>query len=221
VKGAYNPEAVLFNSSSAAKTARYSMLGSIGLHVLLLGVFLWLHAPVYLRPQSLIHGRDGQRSAIALTSFGISAPAVRTTPDDSRSRLHLQNRRKHKTKPTPKAEPRASAEQTVAQAQPGSPNRSTLMGLSGYHDVRVAYITYAPDPPIDRQRLPEWVRGDVVVEVTIDEKGNVVETKLLKSVGFGLDDVIIETVRQWRFQPAKVDGVPVSSKHDVHFHFPS
>jgi len=54
----------------------------------------------------------------------------------------------------------------------------------------------------------------------IDEKGNVVQTKLLQSVGFGLDDVIIETLRRWRYQPAKVDGVPVSSKHDVHFHFP-
>jgi len=60
----------------------------------------------------------------------------------------------------------------------------------------------------------------VVVEVTIDEKGAAVQTKLLQSVGFGLDDVILETLRQWRFQPAKVDGVPVSSKHDVHFHFP-
>jgi TonB family protein len=210
---------MLVHSSPSRKTASYSMLASISLHVLLMGLFLWLHAAVYLRPQSLMRGRDGQRSAVTVLPAGISAPPVKTTPDDTRNVLRVHKRAKKK--PTPKPDPRASAEQTVANAQPGSTKGSSLFGLSGYHDVRVAYLTYAPDPPIDRQRLPEWVRGDVVVEVTIDEKGNVVETKLLKSVGFGLDDVVLETVRRWRYQPAKVDGVPVSSKHDVHFHFPS
>jgi TonB family protein len=190
-----------------------------GLHALFVGLILWLHAPVYLQPQSLMRGRDGQRSSIAVLTAGISAPPLKTKPDDSRNVLRVHKRPKKKAAPKP--DPRASAEQTVANAQPGSTKGSSLFGLSGYHDVRVAYLTYAPDPPIDRQRLPEWVRGDVVVEVTIDEKGAVVQTKLLQSVGFGLDDVILETLRQWRFQPAKVDGVPVSSKHDVHFHFPS
>jgi TonB family protein len=194
------------------------MLASISLHVLLIGLMVWLHAAAYLQPQSLIRGRDGNRSAVALLSPGISAPPVRSKPDDSRNALRLRNRRKQKT--IPQAEPRASAENKVAQALPGSSNGTVSLGLTGYHDVRVAYLTYAPDPPIDRQRMPEWVRGDVIVEITIDEKGNVVQTKLLQSVGFGLDDVIIETLRRWRYQPAKVDGVPVSSKHDVHFHFP-
>lgn len=195
------------------------MLASVGVHVFLLGLFLWLHAPVYLRPQSLMRGKDGQRSSITVLTAGISAPTVKIKPDDNHNILRVQKRPKKKA--VPKPDPRASAEQTVADAQPGSTKGSSLFGLSGYHDVRVAYLTYAPDPPIDRQRLPEWIRGDVVVEVTIDDKGNVVETKLLKSVGFGLDDLVLETVRRWRYQPAKVDGVPVSSKHDVHFHFPS
>jgi TonB family protein len=209
----------LESTSSAQKPVRYPMLASIGLHALFVGLILWLHAPVYLQPQSLMRGKDGQRSSIAVLTAGISAPPLKTQPDDSRTVLRVHKRPKKKAAPKP--DPRASAEQTVANAQPGSAKGSSLFGLSGYHDVRVAYLTYAPDPPIDRQRLPEWVRGDVVVEVTIDEKGAVVQTKLLQSVGFGLDDVILETLRQWRFQPAKVDGVPVSSKHDVHFHFPS
>ena len=36
--------------------------------------------------------------------------------------------------------------------------------------------------------------------------GDVVETRVLKSLGFGLDDVIVETLRKWRYQPAKIDG---------------
>jgi len=73
---------------------------------------------------------------------------------------------------------------------------------------------------IDRTRLPEWIRGDVVVEVAISDKGRARDA-VLKSLGFGLDDVIVDTLRKWRYQPAKVDGRAVASKHDVYFHFPS
>jgi hypothetical protein len=32
---------------------------------------------------------------------------------------------------------------------------------------------------------------------------------------------VMATLRNWQFRPATMDGVPVVSKHDVHFHFPS
>jgi hypothetical protein len=31
----------------------------------------------------------------------------------------------------------------------------------------------------------------------------------------------VSALRQWHFQPATLDGTPVASKHDVHFHFPA
>ena len=62
---------------------------------------------------------------------------------------------------------------------------------------------------------------DVVIEVTIDSQGNVVETKIVQAIGHGIDEKIEATLRQWHYQPATLDGVPVASRHDVHFHFPS
>jgi len=64
-------------------------------------------------------------------------------------------------------------------------------------------------------------RGDVIVEITIDILGNVVGTKLLQGIGYGVDDVVLATVQKWRFRPATEDGAAIPSQQDVHFHFPS
>ena len=61
----------------------------------------------------------------------------------------------------------------------------------------------------------------MVVEVTIDENGNVAETKILESLGYGLEDKVLEALRSWHFTPATVNGVAIASRQDVHFHFPS
>lgn len=183
---------------------------------------LWLTGPRYLHEMDSLHGRNGNRSAIALLSPGISAPfRTKAIAEAQDKRLHLPPKAKVRTAEPRKIEASASSENKVAETTPGTQNGSLSFGLSSNHDVRIAYAVFAPDPPIDRTRLPEWIRGDVVVEVAISDKGDVLETRVLKSLGFGLDDVIVDTLRRWRYQPAKVDGVPVASKHDVYFHFPS
>jgi TonB family protein len=89
------------------------------------------------------------------------------------------------------------------------------------HEVHVAYPVIYPDPPVERSELPRDLIGDVVIEVTIDSQGNVVETKIVQAIGHGIDEKIEATLRRWRYAPATLDGTPVASRHDVHFHFPS
>ena len=92
--------------------------------------------------------------------------------------------------------------------------------ISG-HEVHVAYPVVYPDPPVNRAELPRDLVGDVVIEVTIDSEGKVVETKIVQAIGHGIDEKIEATLRRWHYQPATLDGTPVASHHDVHFHFPS
>jgi TonB family protein len=61
----------------------------------------------------------------------------------------------------------------------------------------------------------------VIVEVTIDEHGTVTQTKVVQSLQSDIDEKVIATLKNWRFRPASVDGVAISSRQDVHFHFPS
>jgi TonB family protein len=78
-----------------------------------------------------------------------------------------------------------------------------------------------PDPPVSRADLPAGVEGDVVVEVTIDEQGNVAGLKLIRGIGYGIEDRVLATLRQWRFRPALKDGVAISSQHIVTMHYPA
>ena len=92
--------------------------------------------------------------------------------------------------------------------------------LSG-HDVRPALPEVFPDPQVARAELPAGLEGDVVVEVTIDSSGMVISTKLLQGLHPPIEEKVLATVQQWRFKPATRDGVPIPSRQDVHFHFPS
>jgi len=51
----------------------------------------------------------------------------------------------------------------------------------------------------------------VLLDVRVDQDGRVSDVRLKKSSGSDLlDRTAIETVREWRFQPATVGGKPVA-----------
>ena len=78
-----------------------------------------------------------------------------------------------------------------------------------------------PDPPIARSDLPPGISGDVIVEVTIDEQGNVTDLKLTQGIGYGIDEKVLAVLRHWHFRPATRDGSTIASQHLVHFHYPA
>jgi len=53
------------------------------------------------------------------------------------------------------------------------------------------------------------VQGEVVIEATIDDEGNVADARVVKSVPL-LDQAALEAVQQWRYQPSLLNGVPTA-----------
>jgi TonB family protein len=47
------------------------------------------------------------------------------------------------------------------------------------------------------------IEGKVFVEALIDEKGNVIKTKLIKGIGSGCDESALKAVKETKFTPAK------------------
>lgn len=134
--------------------------------------------------------------------------------------------RKKPVPPKPKAEPEQDAALTAAQApeqtaRGGSPfGRIPGSPMTG-DEVMPAFPVVYPDPPVSRADLPLGVQGDVIVEVTIDPQGNVVDTKLIQGIGYGIEQKVLDVLQRWRFHPATRDGVNIASQHLVHFHYPS
>jgi TonB family protein len=54
------------------------------------------------------------------------------------------------------------------------------------------------------------IEGIVILEATTDEKGNVVDAKVLRSAHPELDKSAIEAVKQWKYAPYILDGEPRS-----------
>ena len=110
---------------------------------------------------------------------------------------------------------------TLQAARAGTPYGSLAEGPTDGREIRPALPVTFVNPDVSRSELPPGVQGDVVVEVTIDARGNVVAKRILQRIGYGIDEKVLAALEGWRFTPATQDGVPIPSQHDIHFHFPN
>jgi len=58
------------------------------------------------------------------------------------------------------------------------------------------------------------------VEIVVNEQGVVADAKVVRSVPL-LDEAAVDTVRQWRFRPSRVNGQPVPVRMVVNVMFQS
>ena len=54
--------------------------------------------------------------------------------------------------------------------------------------------------------------GSVVLKLSIDETGRLVDVEVIEKAGFGFDRAAVEAVRKSTFLPAKRNGKPVRSE---------
>jgi TonB family protein len=95
----------------------------------------------------------------------------------------------------------------------------TVPGGPVYGDeIRPALPVSTADPVAFPWELPES-EGRVVVEIVIDERGEIVRKTVLESMGSKLDQKVLAALENWRFQPATHNGVAIASKQDAIFHF--
>jgi protein TonB len=75
-----------------------------------------------------------------------------------------------------------------------------------------ANYSYAPKPEYPAQARREGWEGTVLLAILVDAEGRPARITLSRSSGFAsLDGAAQETVKHWRFQPARYDGKPVQS----------
>lgn len=65
----------------------------------------------------------------------------------------------------------------------------------------------------------EKIDGEVVLQVTISEDGSVRDPKVMKSLGYGLDEAAMKSVVQWKYRPGRKEGVPINVVATINFRF--
>lgn len=226
-----------FNSGTAGRHRR-ALWASLALHGLLLGWLLHSPAPLLLSASSVALGRNGN----SVTRLFWPTP----TPDDSRAsspvsatEVYRHQRLGHEkliwrnTSQLPKLpvaptklsrsgeEDRAKTATLSNQGHgaPAGPSYGTLYhGPAVGDEIRIALPSATADPVVYPWELPDS-EGKVVVEIIIDERGEIVQKTVLQSLGPKIDEKVLAALESWHFHPATRNGVAIPSKQDAVFAF--
>ena len=101
---------------------------------------------------------------------------------------------------------------------PGPPRWGTATPLEVSGKVQPPRLVTKVDPQYPEEAQRDQVEGNVGLQVIIDTEGNVESASVLRSVPL-LDDAAIAAVKQWKYEPATLDGRPVRVRYTVIVNF--
>lgn len=125
----------------------------------------------------------------------------------------------HKTEDIPLSLEKANLPETLVREVTIAPAPQTFSSkeTSDPHDVKFGTVTgpkflhrELPVYPMIARRLGK--EGKVVLRLTIDDKGNLLNVEVIENTGYGFTEAAIEAVKRSTFLPAKKDGKPIASR---------
>lgn len=78
---------------------------------------------------------------------------------------------------------------------------------------------YQKDPEYSEEARKKKYQGTVVIWMIVDTQGQPRDVRVARSIGKGLDEKAVEAVKQWRFEPAMLNGQPVPVQIDAEVSF--
>jgi Gram-negative bacterial TonB protein C-terminal len=228
----------LFSQLTPANAGRqhWLLLGSIALHGAILAILLYEPEPLLLNPHSVAIGHNGT-SVTRLYWPNKSPDSSRHSSSDSATERYrhqrfgpssltfnppqeAQFRKSLPHAPTEKHD--NSPTQTLSAAghgiQAGLPYGTLQRGQLYGEELMPALPIKTSDPVVYPWQLPETA-GNEIIEITIDERGEIVKKTVLQSLGSEIDDKCLVALDNWHFHPATRNGAPIPSKQDAIFPF--
>jgi TonB family protein len=212
-----------------------SLSVSLTLHGLFLGFLLHAPTPTVISPSLTLQGKNGpsvtQLYWPSQAEASVEESKSRSDAERTRHRkvadARLIWKRKNEKRTNP---PDASPTETVASSDSKSPDPNSPIPPAGSqygslyngtlgHEVRPALPVASAEPVVSPADLVGGIEGSVVVEITIDDKGNIVEKTVVQSLRPAIDAKVLAALENWHFLPATRDGVAIPSKQDVYYHF--
>ncbi|HSY92334.1 MAG TPA: energy transducer TonB [Candidatus Binatus sp.] len=221
-----------------ARRQRWLLIGSLALHGGLLAILLHSPEPLLLNPSSVALGENG--NSVTRLYWPSKSPddSSRSSSDSATARYRHQRLSNDKLTfrapaPTPKLPLRQS---TLARTNAEDESKTQTLSAQGHgaqaglrygtlvggpffgNEVRPALPIKTSDPAVYPWQLPD-AGGNEVIEITIDERGEIVRKTVLQSLGPDIDSKCLAALDNWHFQPATRNGAPIASKQDAVFPF--
>jgi TonB family protein len=90
---------------------------------------------------------------------------------------------------------------------------------AGKDGVSFPRATYTPEPDFSEQARRARYQGTVILNIVVDHAGAVARIRLERALGAGLDENAMESVKDWRFNPAMREGQPVAVEIKIEVSF--
>jgi len=170
----------------------------------------WLHPVVTPVVQSKAQPEIRYYPAMLFAPGGTKAPWTPKPP----------GRERPVEKPKPTSDLAINREPAPPPGAPISAQHDPVAGNGAdTQSADPAFPVFAPHPPVtDRSLLPES-NQQVIVDVKVSAEGEVLEATLVKGLGNALDQIVLDTVKTWRFHPATINGNPVATEAELVFPF--
>lgn len=94
------------------------------------------------------------------------------------------------------------------------------VGKDAGKDVKPPVVLSQPLPAYTDEARQARVEGVVTLQAIVRKDGSVDSFKVLKGVGYGLDESAIDTIKtKWRFQPGTLNDKPVDVQANIEVSF--
>jgi outer membrane biosynthesis protein TonB len=212
------------------------LTASLILHGVLLAWLLHAPDPQLLQPSSVAFGQNGKSVTRLYWPNKNPDESTHSSSDQATERYRHQRLGQKLTFKTPAQLAKLPAPQTPVTPTETADNSKTqtlsalghgaqegqsygAMNGSLYGDeIRPALPVATSDPVVYPWQLPNSA-GNEVIEITIDERGEIVNKTVLVSLGANIDQKCLAALENWHFHPATKNGSPIWSKQDAIFPF--
>ncbi len=217
------------------RNQRWVRAASLAVHGAILA---WLlHSPKALRiePNSVALGENG--TSLTRLYWSSKNPDESThSSSDAATQRYRHERLSHKLAWKAAAKSAKDSQQALARTESQDNSNTQTLSALGHgaqagvrygtlnssafsgDEVRPALPVATYDPQVFPWQLPDSP-GNEVIEITIDERGEIVNKIVLQSLGTDIDTKCLAALENWHFHPATRNGTPIPSKQDAVFPF--
>lgn len=200
---------------AASKRFLVIAVSSAALHLLVIGFFIHTRLPWV----ASIRSPGNEKGSHILLTYSPGRALFQTSVPNPQ--IAVKHARSTTSLPSPPTKKRKSASTSPNSTSPASPLPDSPAGADGMGsgNVTIALLEFFPSPKPNLSLLPRGTKGNVVLDVVIDDTGKIASITMTSGLGHGVDETVIATVRRWTFHPATKDGRPVASEQELLFHY--